>query len=197
MRSRLMFMTFVLTVVVLVSTPLLAQRGAPPERAKPTPRWPDGRVNLGAPLDETGLWVPGGVRLLTVDKAINRASFRDGDLPIDIDKVPFQPWGRAFLNYHWNNDRADDPHSRCKPAGGSRQFITPYGTEIVDMPDLKRVYILDVGGPHTYRIVYMDGRAHPKPQDLEPSYHGHSVGRWEGDALVIDTVGFNEPKNGS
>jgi hypothetical protein len=36
----------------------------------------------------------------------------------------------------------------------------------------------------------MDGRAHPK--DLEPSYYGHSVGRWEGDTLVVDTVGFNE-----
>jgi hypothetical protein len=49
---------------------------------------------------------------------------------------------------------------------------------------------LDVGGPHTFRTVYMDGRPHPK--DLEPSYYGHSTGRWEGDSLVVDSVGFNE-----
>jgi hypothetical protein len=38
----------------------------------------------------------------------------------------------------------------------------------------------------------MDGRAHPDPKDLVPSYYGHSIGRWEGDTLVVDTIGFNE-----
>ena len=69
-------------------------------------------------------------------------------------------------------------------------FLTPYGVEIVEMPELKRVYVFDVGGPHTFRTIYMDGRTHPKK--LEPNYYGHSIGRWEGDTLVIDTVGFNE-----
>lgn len=58
------------------------------------------------------------------------------------------------------------------------------------MPELQRVWIFDIGGPYSFRIVYMDGRAHPR--DLEPAYTGHSVGRWDGDALVVDTVGFNE-----
>ena len=51
-------------------------------------------------------------------------------------------------------------------------------------------YIFDVGGPHTFRTIYMDGRSHPK--DLTPSYYGHSIGWWEGDTLVVDSVGFNE-----
>jgi len=38
----------------------------------------------------------------------------------------------------------------------------------------------------------MDGRPHPEKKDLEPSYYGHSIGRWEGDMLVVDSVGFNE-----
>ena len=42
------------------------------------------------------------------------------------------------------------------------------------------------------RHVYTDGRAHPKPDDLWPTPWGDSIGRWEGDTLVIDTVGFNE-----
>jgi hypothetical protein len=60
----------------------------------------------------------------------------------------------------------------------------------VDLPELHRIFIMDVGGSHTYRVIYMDGRPHPK--DLAPSYYGHSTGRWEGDTLVVDTVGFNE-----
>ena len=58
------------------------------------------------------------------------------------------------------------------------------------MQDLKRIFIMDIGGPHTFRTIYMDGRAHPK--NLEPSYYGDSTGKWEGDTLVVDTVGFNE-----
>src|SRR5438128_2505938 len=78
------------------------------------------------------------------------------------------------------------------PSGGPRQFLTPYGVEFVEMDDLQRIYIFDVGGPHTYRIVYMDGRPHPKDKDLVPDYYGHSVGRWEGDTLVVDSVVYNE-----
>jgi hypothetical protein len=46
------------------------------------------------------------------------------------------------------------------------------------------------GGPRHYREIWMDGRQHPT--DLKPTYHGHSIGHWEGDTLVVDTVGFNE-----
>ena len=55
---------------------------------------------------------------------------------------------------------------------------------------MQRVYIFDIGGPHTYRTIYMDGRTHPA--NLTPSYYGHSIGWWEGDTLVVDTIGFNE-----
>jgi hypothetical protein len=58
------------------------------------------------------------------------------------------------------------------------------------MRDLQRIFIMDIGGPHTFRTIYMDSRPHPK--DLEPSYYGHSTGKWEGDTLVVDTIGFNE-----
>jgi hypothetical protein len=58
------------------------------------------------------------------------------------------------------------------------------------MPELQRVYIFQTGGPRSYRIIYTDGRDHP--EDLTPTYYGHSIGHWEGDTLVVDTVGFNE-----
>ncbi len=66
------------------------------------------------------------------------------------------------------------------------------GFEIIDTPELKSVFIMDMGGAHSWRVIYTDGRSHPKPEDLRPTYLGHSIGRWEGDTLVVDSVGFNE-----
>jgi hypothetical protein len=48
------------------------------------------------------------------------------------------------------------------------------------------------GATHIWREIYMDGRPHPDGEALNPTYLGHSVGRWEKDTLVIDVVGFNE-----
>ena len=142
------------------------QQAAAP--AAPTPRWPDGKPRLGAPPGQKGLWNGGG-------------STADAN-------TPYQPWARALSEFRRID--AKEPHTRCKASGGPRQFATPYGVDIVDMPDLQRIFIMDVGGPHTFRTIYMDGRPHPSY--YEPTYYGHSVGKWEGDTLVVDTVGFNE-----
>jgi len=181
------------TISILAAIPAAAQnpqRGAAPPR--PAPHWPDGRLNLGAPEGEKGLWAPAGIVQVSVNpNAVNRAGAAT-HLPnnIKIEDVPFQPWARALHEAREKAYESDEPHTRCKPSGGPRQFITPYGVEFVEMPEQKRMYIFDIGGPHTFRTIYMDGRLHPK--DLEPSYYGHSVGRWEGDALIVDSVGFNE-----
>jgi hypothetical protein len=113
-------------------------------------------------------------------------------LPSDlaVENVPFQPWAREMWNYRRSKDDRDSPHARCKPSAGPRQIGTAYGFEIVDLPEIERVLIFDIGGPNSWRTVYMDGRKHPA--NLEPSYYGHSIGRWDGDALVVDSVGFNE-----
>ena len=78
---------------------------------------------------------------------------------------PFKPWARAV--YDDRQEHELEPHTRCKPSGVARQFLTPYGVEFVELPELQRLYIFDVGGPHTYRTVYMDGRSHPAK--LRPS----------------------------
>jgi hypothetical protein len=105
-----------------------------------------------------------------------------------VDQTPFQPWAKAL--YEDRQVHELEPHARCKASGAARQFLTPYGVEFLEMPELKRLYIFDIGGPHTFRTVYMDGRSHPA--DLEPSYYGHSIGWWDGDSLVIDSTGYNE-----
>jgi len=109
-----------------------------------------------------------------------------------VDKIPFQPWAKAV--YDQRQIDQFEPHTRCKASGAARQFATPYGTEMVEMPDLKRIYIMDEGGPHSYRIIYMDGRTHPANPASNPdgTNYGHSIGHFEGDTLVVDTVGYNE-----
>jgi hypothetical protein len=52
------------------------------------------------------------------------------------------------------------------------------------------LFFLFEGNIHSYRQIFLDGRPHPK--DPDPTWYGHSVGRFEGDTLVIDTVGFND-----
>ena len=158
--------------------------------ARPTPHLADGRVNLGPLPGEKGVWEGNaGATLATNPKGLDNPRM---NLPtnLKIADVPFQPWARAVYNYRQESTTKDDPHVRCKPSGGSRMFHTPYGFEFIDMPDQQRIVIAGVGGPHTWRTIYLDGRPHPK--DPDPTFNGHSIGHFEGDALVVDTVGFNE-----
>jgi hypothetical protein len=181
--TRTAFVLVLLTVMPLALG--AAQQGAPAappgprgqraaEPPAPAPRNSHGRVLLGGATPAVkGLWVP----VFGITDPIAPAA-----------EVPFQPWARAVFDDRQIHEL--EPHTRCKPSGVARQFLTPYGVEFVELPELQRIYIFDVGGPHTYRTVYMDGRGHPSSRT--PSFYGHSIGWWEGDTLVIDSTGFNE-----
>ncbi len=207
MRPRLTSLVMALAAVLVTATvPRVFAQGAPGaessifaqgdrtrQPSRPTPHWPDGRVNLGPVPGETGLWLPIDARISVPDKGPGRGPGAGKDAPryaknLKYSAIPFQPWARGLFMARL--DHQMEPHSRCKPSGGPRQLMTPYGVEFVDIPDLKQIHIMDVGGPHMSRVVYMDGRPHPKT--LVPSYYGHNVGHWEGDTLVVDSVGFNE-----
>ncbi len=157
--------------VLAICGPVLAQSPA----SDATPRFADGHVNLGSTPEHKGYWeVRPGL----------------GGMPRAAD-VPLQPWARALAAFRNSKNDLYPPLVRCKPATGPGFFNAP-GFEIVDIPEEKKIYILDIAGPHSWRVVYMDGRQHPAAADLRPTYFGHSIGRWDGDTLVIDTVGLNE-----
>ncbi|HVH29224.1 MAG TPA: hypothetical protein VM818_20860 [Vicinamibacterales bacterium] len=181
MRHRLLVTAASGLAVWLFSAPSFAQtteirglsnfeRNEPPKDAGPAPRLPNGRIMIGGGNDK-GLWTP---------------LFSTANPILEFEKVPFQPWAKAL--YVDRQKHELEPHTRCKASGVARQFLTPYGVEFVELGD--RIYIFDEGGPHTFRIVYMDGRTHPKNAD--PTYYGHSVGWWEGDTLVVESTGYNE-----
>jgi hypothetical protein len=71
-------------------------------------------------------------------------------------------------------------------------MATPYPMEIIQQPEHKRIFMVFEGATHIWREIYMDGRPHPAGDELNPTYLGHSVGRWDRDTLVVDVVGFNE-----
>jgi hypothetical protein len=122
-------------------------------------------------------------------KGLWLTDYRPGDRPFfDVDAVKFRPWAKGQFETRQEHDL--EPHARCKASGAIRQFLTPYGVEIVEIEPLERLYIFDIGGPHTYREVFMDGRGHPA--GLTPGNYGHNIGWWDGDTLVIDSVGYNE-----
>ena len=82
----------------------------------------------------------------------------------------------------------NDPSTRCLPPGVPRIMLQSRPFEIVQTRN--RILILFEGGAHVFRQIWMDGREHPK--DPNPDWLGDSVGHWDGNTLVVDSVGFND-----
>lgn len=98
------------------------------------------------------------------------------------------PWAAALAKERIANNRKDAPHTRCLPGefpvpGAS----SPWLTKFIQTPSLLVMLFEDAPG---FRQVFLDGRSHPP--DPNPTWLGHSVGRWEGGTLVVDTGGFND-----
>jgi hypothetical protein len=201
MRERVLKAIFV-TIVVCATAVSAQERGAgrgrgggrggrggrgadaPAAPSKPTPHWADGRVNLSQAPGVKGFW-----------NAMSGSPFGPNALPgspKSIDEVPLQDWARALYDYRQKRGGLDDPHARCQPAGGMRFFTVPNGMEIIDQPELQRVFIIGGENRDWRRIAMEPGRKHPSEDELVPSYFGDSIGHWEGETLVVDTVGYNE-----
>jgi hypothetical protein len=126
------------------------------------PRLPDGKPDL------TGVWNIPYV----------------SDMSRGIGPLPYTAWGEA--NFKAYDPAKFDYTAHCLPAGLTRQMNTPMPLEIFQMP--KRVAILFEAW-NTFIVVPLD-RDHPK--DPDPTWMGNSVGHWEGDTLVVDSIGFND-----
>jgi hypothetical protein len=201
MRHRL------IAAVVLFATPVVVAQRSAPAPSDPTPRLADGTPNLGRIPGEKGIWnVPwirnmglridrreGGSDLPSSGGAVGLVGHdvkRDGSRLEPL--VPFMPWSAAVYDYHVANESKYDPEGYCLPPGGPRMMATPYPMEIIQLPEQKRIIMTFEGATHIWREIYLDGRPHPTGDALNPTYLGHSVGRWDGDTLVVDVVGFNE-----
>jgi hypothetical protein len=109
-------------------------------------------------------------------------------------RPPLTAWGQAkfdaaspLIGPRAVPGKENDPVLRCDPTGPPRLLTLPNPFEIIQIPG--RVFML-FEEYHVWRTIWTDGR--PLPKDPDPSWLGQSVGKWEGDTFVVDTIGFND-----
>jgi hypothetical protein len=128
--------------------------------------------------------------------------YRDGDVPgtpgmngvNEHFRPPLTPWGQAQVSAAKPLSGAkavagkeDNSALRCEPSGPPQVLVLPNPWEIVQIPGRVLMFFEE---QHIWREIWTDGR--PVPKDPDPSWLGYSVGHWEGDTLVVETVGFND-----
>jgi hypothetical protein len=170
-----------IAIILLASAPLAAQwtkyptPGIPrladgkPDLAAPAPKTPDGKPDL------SGVWMTG--------------FGYTGDIAKDLKpgELAFQPWAAALYKHRRETNSKEDPQGRCVLSGVPREDVVPYPFKILNSAG--EIVIL-YEALHSYRQIFTDGRALPK--DPNPSWMGYSIGRWDGDTLVVESKGFVE-----
>ena len=173
-------------VLVVIATSLPhAQRGAQAPGGQSIPRAADGKPDL------SGIWIATGAMMLMEGeeavKAVQQADAAIGRPPVRRDPPPYKPEAEARRQYYLARRGIDDPMALCLLSGVPRISARPLPFEIIQLPG-RVVIIYEIH--HAFRLIPTDGRPHP--DDIEPSYLGDSVARWDGDTLVVDTIGFND-----
>ena len=162
------------------------------ESPRPTPHYSDGTVRFDAPPGQKGYWDRPSASSL-VEKGVDVAMDARGLLVNVADArrvAPFQPWALALYAYRQRNGLADDPVRMCMPPAGPRHLHAPGGLRIIQDRNYERVYVLFGGGNRNWRLIHMDGREPPNPEEVSGTYYGHSTGAWRGDTLVVEASGF-------
>ena len=141
-----------------------------PDMTAPAPRTPDGKPDL------SGMWTRGE---WGDDRYYNNAA-------ADLKPEDVKPWALALYERRLLDFGKDSMEAQCLPLGPAAVTTAFFDVKFIQTPSLIVILIQDL----TYRQIHMDGRQLPK--DPNPSWMGYSVGRWDGDTLVVDTNGFTE-----
>ena len=163
------------------------------------PRKADGKVDMTAPAprlangkpDLSGIWISD--RTEEGEETISDASTLPSgrhmqNMGVDMPGgLPYQPWVVPIVKERTENLAIDDPHIRCLPDFFLRAYGLPHMLKFVHTPELLVVLNEMNAG---YRQVFTDAR--PLPEDPTPGWQGYSSARWDGDTLVIDTVGMRD-----
>jgi hypothetical protein len=147
-----------------------------------TPRTPDGKPDLNAlpprthdgKVDLSGIWVVATGKYLA-------------NLAVDGVDVPFRPEAAALYKRRQETNGIGRPTERCLPHAVPDAALVPYPFKIIQTP---QQLVLLFEPFIDYRQIFTDGRGLPK--DPQPTWMGYSVGRWDGDSLVVDSTGFND-----
>ena len=163
--------------VLVVNLPAQAQRGGQQSRKAP-PKvgawWYRGTAQpQPARPDLTGVWFGG-------------ASADLSKYTLPGQELVLTPYGKQRYD---SVDHSKDPNTQCLPPGPARMIMMAHPAMIVQRDDL--VTIL-TESQRTFRLIYTDGRGHPEDAYDYPEWMGSSIGHWEGDTLVVETVSIND-----
>jgi hypothetical protein len=148
-----------------------------------TPRTPDGKPDLTAPVPKTPDGKPDLSGLWTADsgKYLNNLAGEGAE-------VPMQPWAAAVYKERFDSLGYNKPQVRCLPHGIPDAMLVPgYPFKIVQTPSETMVLEEEF---NQYRQIFTDGRK--LPVDPNPAWFGYSIAKWEGDTFVVETAGFND-----
>ena len=172
MNRKFLFLALALTVGIVSSNLSYAQSAKPIINPPPTAKdW----ANLAKLPDWSGVWNP---------------KITDQDMQVKTNMPPWIPAANELIQFQLAEEKAGRPPPlfvNCLPeAMPSWMLITHNAMEVLFTPG--RVTMLGESDGNRLRRIYTDGRPHP--EDPDPTFHGHSIGKWEGDTLVIDTIGI-------
>ena len=146
------------------------------------PRLPDGKPNLKAPAPRTADGKPdfSGIWKTPTGKYL-------ANLAADGIEVPMQPWAERMYKERVANHGRDRPSATCLP-----HSVTDFDTHVTPRKVIQTpgVIVMLYEAYHSFRQIHTDGRS--VPTEPEPAWFGYSVGKWEGDVLVVNTVGNHE-----
>jgi hypothetical protein len=164
-----------------------------PDLTASAPRTPDGKPDL------SGMWITASANALPCGRGLVECGI---ELPMSREGgymgaslpggLPYQPWAAELVKKHMATSSKDDPHGLCLPDTFLRAYGLPHIIKFIHTPQLLialEEYNVD------YRQIFLDGRA--LPEDPTPSWKGYSVGRWEGDTLVVDITNFSDKTFGT
>src|SRR5438128_11560055 len=167
------------TVICLLGVGLMTATLASGQTRQSIPRTADGKP------DFTGVWAGPGFT--------HRVGPGDTDTPrvSNFDPrnfAPFKPGGEAlFMQKPTGDVLHDDPTAKCLPDGHPREVLAPYATQILQCPGVV-VFLCEY--LHCFRVILIGGRPHPTHVEL--TFECEAVAPWEGDTLVIATIGLRE-----
>jgi len=103
-------------------------------------------------------------------------------------KLPLQPWAADVLKKRVSENSKDNPDAHCLPMGFMQLHEHPQPRKIIQTPDVTTIIYEANSG---LRQIFTDGRPLP-PKDSQPWWYGYSIGHWDGDTLVVETIGFRD-----
>jgi hypothetical protein len=204
--------SMIAAAVALAALPIAAQWPNYPTAG--APRTPDGKAILDAPApkapdghpDLSGIWDlrgpgggrggPGGQQKGGGPKGGAPPELPPGTPPMATFKnvgsgfkegLPMLPWAADLLKQRKSENSKDNPDAHCLPLGLMQLHMHPQPRKIIQTPGLIVILYEAQGG---IRQIFTDGR--PLPKDPEPWWYGYSVGKWDGDTLVVETTGFRD-----